>query len=220
MRFAKIKFMGRAKTILQSEFPYSISARCINREWFNISMSIVWEIYCDQLKRVSKEHGLEVHSFVLMSNHYHLLASTPNANISECMHQFMGQTSRLLTKEGNRINQTYSGRHFKTILHRPSYYLSTYKYIYRNPVTAGICEKVEEYPYSTLRGLLNPVEKKIPILEDSTFLEDPVGTLQWLNTSPSTDALEAVKYALKRQYFQSKKMRSSNQLILKENDIL
>ena len=105
--------MPRAKTILQSEFPYNISARCINREWFYISTERVWEIFCEELTRTSNHHELLIHSFVLMSNHFHLIASTPKANISQCMQQFMQRSSRRLTKEGNRINETFAGRHFK-----------------------------------------------------------------------------------------------------------
>lgn len=68
--------MPRAPTILQSEFPYNISARCINREWFQIPMENVWNIFCEELADTIQKHNLQVHSFVLMSNHYHLINIT------------------------------------------------------------------------------------------------------------------------------------------------
>jgi len=40
--------MPRAKTILQNEFPYNITARCINKEWFNLKMDTVWNIFCEE----------------------------------------------------------------------------------------------------------------------------------------------------------------------------
>ncbi len=212
--------MPRAKTILQSEFPYNISARCINREWFNIPMEEVWKIFCEELADTIKEHKLVVHSFVLMSNHFHLIASTPEANISQCMHRFMGRTSRRLTRKGNRINQTYSGRHYKCILQCHRYYLNAYKYNYRNPVTADICDKVEMYPFSTLQMKLGLTDKLFPLVENTTFLCDESGTLNWLNTKPDPVKLEAVRYGLKRQYFTSKKCRITNKPIISENDLL
>src|SRR4051812_2952893 len=99
--------MARARAVLQSEYPYNISGRCINKEWFSIAMSRVWEVFCEELSRTISDHMLQVHSFVLMSNHFHLIASTPKANISQCMHQFRQRTSRKLTKEGNRLNETW-----------------------------------------------------------------------------------------------------------------
>jgi putative transposase len=212
--------MPRAKLIRQSEFPYNISARCINREWFNIPMDEVWDIFCKVLDETIKRHNLVVHSFVLMSNHFHLIASTPNENVDICMHHFMYWTSRHLTKKGNRINQTYAGRHYKTILQHPSYYLNAYKYNYRNPVTAGICNLVEEYKYSTLQHVLNKVPLKFKLVQDTTFDCDPTGTLAWLNTQPEPKKLEAVRWGLKHQYFKSKKCRSSRKLIMDEEEIL
>ncbi|WP_416220941.1 transposase [Bdellovibrio sp. SKB1291214] len=155
-----------------------------------------------------------------MSNHFHLIASTPDANVSKCMQQFMYRVSRRLTRAGNRINQTFAGRHYKCILQHHNYYLNAYKYNYRNPVTAGICEKVEEYPYSSLRMKLGLSPQVIPLCEDSTFISDRVGTLRWLNTSPDSEKLEGFRVGLKHQYFKSKKHRNTNKPILSENDLL
>lgn len=212
--------MGRAKAILQSEFPYNIGARCINREWFSLPMKKVWDIYCEELNKTIDEKKLIVHSFVLMSNHFHLIASTPLANISECMQQLMTRTSHRLTREGNRINETYAGRHHKCILHDSSYYMNAYKYNYRNPVTAGICKKVEDYPFSTLRGLLDSSELKIPISKDQIFYNNPCITLKWLNTTPHPDKLEAVRYGLKRSYFKPKKSRKDGKPLMAKNELL
>ena len=211
--------MGRAKAILQSEFPYNISARCINKEWFQIPMDVVWEIFCEELNRTHKEYEMQIHSFVLMSNHFHLIATTPMANVSQCMHQFMHRTSRRLTREGNRINETYAGRHFKCILQHNNYYLNAYKYNYRNPVAAGLCESAENYKYSTLQGLISPAKQKIKIIEDSTFLTNPEGTLEWINTSPRQELVEGFKFGLKHQFFKSKKT-SDNKPMITEFDIL
>lgn len=205
--------MSRRPAILQSEFPYNLSARCINREWFRLPMDYVWNIFCEELNRTSEEKNLRVHLFVLMTNHYHMIASTPDANISECMHQFGSNTSRRLTKAGNRINGTFGGRHFKTILQDPGYFLSAYKYNLRNPVTAGICERVENYQYSSFRQVMGRAPKKLILVEDSTFLSDPAGTLEWLNSTPDPKMLEAFRCGLKHQYFQPRLGRDGQPLI-------
>lgn len=212
--------MPRPKTILQSEYPYNITARCINREWFNLSTALVWEIFCEELSRTIDNKNLVVHSFVLMSNHFHLLASTPEANVSECMHQFMKRTSHRLTLAGNRINETFAGRHHKCIINNYHYFLNTYKYIYRNPVKAGICKKVEDYPFSTLRSLINPNEKRIEICTDTLFNDNPEKTLSWLNTAPHPEKIEAVKKALKHQFFKPGKNRNNGKPMLSDTEVL
>lgn len=212
--------MPRAKAILQNEFPYNITARCINRQWFHLPMPKVWDIFCEELTRTVHEQSLEVHSFVLMSNHIHLIASTPESNISQCMHQFIGQSSRRLTRESDRINQTFGGRHYKCILHKYNYFLSAYKYVYRNPVTAEICKAVEEYPYSTLHGKLGLSELKIPVVPDNLILENREETLLWLNTTPDAQKLEGVRFGLKRQLFKSKKTEFNNFPLISDDDVL
>lgn len=212
--------MGRHRAILQSEFPYNISARCINKDWFQLPMDKVWRIFCEELTRTSQDHELRIHSFVLMSNHFHLIASTPKANISRCMHQFMTRTSRRLTSAGNRINETFAGRHFKCVLQHPNYFLNAYKYNYRNPVAAQICERVQDYPYSTLHGLIRASQLKVPLIEDTTFYSDPVGTLRWLNTEPDKEKLKGFQLGTRRQIFISPKNRSDNRPLIKDSDVL
>lgn len=212
--------MARPKAILQSDFPYNITARCINKEWFNLPIELVWEIFCDELSRTIKEKNLVVHSFVLMANHFHLVASTPEANISQCMHQFMSRTSRLLTRNGNRINETFAGRHHKCILNNNFYFLNAYKYNYGNPVKAEICKKVEDYKFSTLRGLIDCSEKKVPICGDSFYLENPTGVLNWLNTEPSPLKLEAFRNGLRHQYFKSALTPNGKAPLISETELL
>lgn len=212
--------MPRAKAILQSEYPYNISARCINREWFQLPMLLVWEIFCEELSNVNREHDLQIHSFVLMSNHFHLIASTPKANISLCMQRFMHKSSRRLSKAGNRINETFAGRHYKCILQHPNYFMNAYKYNYRNPVSAGICEKVEDYPFSTLHTKIGRSTSRIPVLIDEQLLLDTKGTLDWLNKAPEPEKIEGFKFGLKHQFFKTKKDRIHNRPILTENDLL
>ncbi len=210
--------MARHPVILQSDLPYNISSRCINREWFNLPMDVVWEIFCEQLTNTNKQHNLLIHSFVLMSNHYHLLGSTPEANVSQCMQFLNYRTSRILTREGNRINQTYGGRHFKSILPTMNSFRNAYKYNYLNPVTAGVCERVEQYPYSTLQSLLGLVPSKIPLV-DSIFSPGEA-FLKWLNTMPEPKKMDALKFGLRRQIFKSTKHPQTKKLIITDDDTL
>lgn len=212
--------MGRANCISQSEYPYFITARCINREWFNLPMEKVWEIFEEELYLASLLHNLKIHGFVLMSNHFHLIASTPDANISQCTHRFMGNVSRRLNEVGNRENQTFGGRHFKTVLSHPNYFLAAYKYLYRNPVKAGVCKMVEEYPFSSLQGLIGLRKVLIPLEPDETLFDNLEEGLRWLNTPPDAMKEEAVRYALKRATFESKKCRVTNKPIFTEDDAL
>ncbi len=183
-------------------------------------MERVWEIMCEELLYTIKDKNLLIHSFVLMSNHFHMLASTPDSNISHCMHQFMHRSSLRLTREGNRINETYAGRHYKCILQHPNYFLNAYKYNYRNPVAAGICERVEDYKFSTLHSKLGLSSILFPMAEDTTLESSPILTLKWLNTPIAPEKSAAVKFGLRHQYFKSKIERRTGQPLISKNDLV
>jgi REP element-mobilizing transposase RayT len=213
--------MPRHKTILQNKFPYHITGRCINKDWFELPMQEVWNIFSEELYMAHILHDLKIHSFVLMNNHYHLIASTPKSNLSVCMQRFSQRVSVRITKSGKRINQTFAGRYYKTVLQSPNYYLNCYKYIYRNPVEAGICEKAELYPYSTLSEKLGLRNLTVPIEFDDTLFEPRLEScLDWINQKPSDEKIEAIRYALKRPKFKSPKCKITSALILSENDCI
>lgn len=195
--------MGRKKFINHTEFPYHVTARCINRDWFSLDLHVVWEVMSRHLYFVSFAFNLRVHSFVLMSNHFHLIVRTPDANLSEAMRYFMRETSRELTYLSGRINQTYGSRFHRSLLDNPLYYLHAYKYLYRNPVKAGMCKRVEDYPFSSLPGLLGETWLDIPISEDENWgmWLSRESTLRWLNSTPTEEHWEEVRKALMRRVF-------------------
>ena len=193
--------MARPHTILQSEYPYNIGARNINKDWFSVPMDAVWSIMSEQLFFIHHAFNVKIHAFVLMSNHFHLLLRTPDSNLSLAMEWFMRETSRSLTRVGNRINQSYGGPYYRSVIRSHHSYLNAYKYLYYNPVKAGISQHVASYPYSTLHGLLGHKRMFIPVEKDETLFSDLHGTLQWLNTAPSEEDWEDVRLALRRQEF-------------------
>lgn len=115
----------------------------------------------------------------------------------------MRETSRELTRRSRRINHLYGARFHRTVITSPIYYLHAYKYVYRNPVKAGLCELVEEYRYSSLQGLLGETWLDIPVSEDDNWgtLETRENTLEWLNTSPTDEEWDQVRKALKKSEF-------------------
>ncbi|MBC7370298.1 MAG: hypothetical protein H7326_01965 [Bdellovibrionaceae bacterium] len=136
----------------------------------------------------------------MMSNHFHMLISTPNANLSEAMNFFMRETSKEMNRISGSVNQVYGGRYSRTLIDSQLYFSSAYKYVYRNPVKAGLSETCEEYPYSTLNGVIGLGLVRVPTTEDTFLFGTGVeNTLKWLNTAPSDIDYEIFKIGLKRK---------------------
>lgn len=212
--------MARRKVIVQGHFPYFVTARCINREWFKIPLPEVWEIMSNYLYFVSFAFGFRIHGFVLMSNHFHLIVSTPLLNLSPGMNYFMREVSKTITARAGRINQTFGGPYYPCVLATNSYYFNAYKYLYRNPVRAGLVDRCENWPYSTLRGLLGQESLLIPVVDDTILFDesDDFSALKWLNHAHLEDEKETA-WGLKRAEFRFRRHRISHKPVRSDDFI-
>ena len=203
--------MPRKQVPIIAGDPYQITARGLNREWFDLPMDTVWSIMEDYLYLIHQAYQVRLHAFLLMSNHFHLMISAPDNNLSEALLYFMRETSKEITRLSGRINQTYGARNHKTHLGNVHYFMNTYKYVYQNPVRAGIVARVEEYRYSTIHGLCGLNRLIIP-LESDTLLFNPQfdeSVLAWLNTKPDPKHVDEMRRALRHPKFELKKSRKN-----------
>lgn len=195
--------MPRKYTSTTSTFPYHINARTVNREPFATGLDSTWSLMSDYLYLTSQAFELSIHSFVLMPNHFHLLVTAPPGNLSPALNHFMRETAREMSRLSGRSNQTYGSRNHKTVVESSHYFLNAYKYVYRNPVKAGLSGRVEEYRYSTLAGLLGFQQLVIPVVEDTILFPElfDESAIAWLNTAPDIQHEEEVRRALRKPKF-------------------
>src|ERR1700722_3120799 len=130
--------MPRQIMVADPSCPYHISARSNNRDWFALPTAQVWEITGRYLYFLHHVFEVRILAFVLMSNHFHLLARFPLANISEVMQYFMRETSRCISFESNRINHVYGNRFFRSRIVGYHYFTHAYKNIHRHPFEAAL----------------------------------------------------------------------------------
>lgn len=195
---------------LSFNYPIHITARSHNREKFPVNLTEVWKLYEDYLYYLHLVYKIEINLFVLMPNHFHLICSAPDSNLSPAMNYFMRETSRWMSRKAKRINQVYGAPFFSSEIGSYLYYEHAYKYCYRNPVKAGLATECESWKYSTLSGLLGFSKLIIPLQTDTILFNpdfDP-SELAWLNRAPEALNEESVKRALRKKIFRLKKDNS------------
>lgn len=188
--------MARKQTIISTHLPYHITARSNNKEWFNIPLHQVWKIMTDELKFIQQTENVIIHSFVLMANHFHLIMTTPDGNISKTMYWFMKRTTIKIQKHSGRINKIFGGRYKACLISTHKHLFHAWKYVFQNPLRAGICKRCEEYPYSTLSHQTSGI--KLPF-EVTTCLDIPINDV---NKVFSNKENTLIHKALKRTEFQ------------------
>lgn len=206
--------MPRNHLIRSSQYPYHITARSNNQEWFYIPQSEFWNILIETMKTEAVSNRVRVHALVLMSNHLHLVASSVDGNIDEPMRYLLREVCRKVNRVSNRINHLFGGPYKWSLITNTTYFLHCLKYVYRNPVQAQICKKVEDYPYSTIKAHQNPSLFPLPIHHwkwsgDWFKWGNFESILEWLNTGYPFGFADYMKRGLKHSTFQPPKIRNT-----------
>ena len=197
------------------EIPYHLCARTNQRVDFGPPLDFVWNCMENYRHFLHFVYEVKIHSFVLMPNHFHLIAKFPRANLGEAMNYFMRETSREISRAAGKENHLYGTRVFRSALSSFHYFTHAYKYVYRNPVEAGLSLRVEAYPFSSLQGLLGLKHGMTPLEEDTLLFDDVELQLSWLNRCPDIESRQAVKNGLRHQEFRlatNAKNRRTNEL--------
>ena len=193
--------MPRKKFYPTSEHPYHVTARTTNREWFGAPKELVWSHFANYLHFIWRVYDIRIHSFVLMDNHFHMLLTTPEANLDIAMNYLLREVSKRIGEETGRINQIFGGPYHWSLIKNSVHYQHAYKYVYRNPVDAGLCKTVETYRYSSLPGILGLDYLHIPVYDNLDLIQNPHKQLKWLNCEYREEDRLAIRKALKKKEF-------------------
>ena len=106
--------------------------------------------YVSWLRDYSKKHQVDIHAWVLMTNHVHLLC-TPKANnaVSLMMQSLGRQYVRYFNFNYQRTGTLWEGRFKACLVQEEDYLLHLYRYIELNPVRAGMVEQPSDYSWSS-----------------------------------------------------------------------
>ena len=97
-------------------------------------------------------HRVEIHSYALMTNHYHLMVTANNLqDLALAMARInRGYTDHYNQKYG-RIGPLWNGRYGASLIDTEPYWLTCLRYVELNPVRARIVSSPEDYRWSSYR---------------------------------------------------------------------
>lgn len=105
--------------------------------------------FMDVFRDVVKRFGWICHAYCLMSNHYHLLVETPNANLSRGMRHLNGVYTQSSNRRHKRAGHVFQGRFKSILIEKESHLLDAARYIVLNPVRAKMVERSRQWTWSS-----------------------------------------------------------------------
>jgi hypothetical protein len=84
-----------------------------------------------------------------MTNHYHILIETPEANLAQGMRQLNGVYTQRFNRAHARVGHVFQGRYKAILVERDSYLLELARYVVLNPLRARMVRRLENWPWSS-----------------------------------------------------------------------
>lgn len=129
-----------------------------------------YRFYRACLREAAEKHECDIHAYVLMTNHVHLLV-TPHTErgIGKMMQSVGRRYVQYFNHTYQRTGTLWEGRYRATLIDAERYLLSCYRYIELNPVRAQMVKHPRDYAWSSYRchaeGRADPV-----IVDHKVFL--------------------------------------------------
>ena len=118
------------------------------------------------LERVRRSFTLRVFGYVIMLEHVHLLLSEPEQGLlSDALKSLKQGVSRRLIGEAEHFWQK---RYYDFNIRNYPQFVEKLKYIHRNPVKAGLCERPEDWEWSSFRHYATGYEGRVEIESEWT----------------------------------------------------
>ncbi|GAA5525253.1 hypothetical protein Maes01_01818 [Microbulbifer aestuariivivens] len=106
--------------------------------------------YAGWLRDYAEEYAVEVHAWVFMTNHVHLLVTPLEERAVSKMMQALGRMYvRYFNGAYQRSGTLWEGRYRSCLVQSEDYLLHCYRYIELNPVRAGMVKDPGKYCWSS-----------------------------------------------------------------------
>jgi len=109
-----------------------------------------YSAYIGWLKEYSIKYGVDIHAWVLMTNHVHLLCTPQEDGAVSLMMQSVGRRYvQYFNHQYQRSGTLWEGRYKSCLVQAERYLIEVYRYIEMNPVRANMVEDPGEYIWSS-----------------------------------------------------------------------
>jgi putative transposase len=120
------------------------------------------------LADAAAHRGCDVHAYVLMTNHVHLLVTPKATSAASRMMQDVGRRFvQIINRAYARTGTLWEGRFKSSLVDTERYYFTCHRYIELNPVRAGIVDAPDAYPWSSHRFYVGLRPDKLVVPHES-----------------------------------------------------
>ena len=117
------------------------------------------QAWLETLAQVCERFNWVCHAYCQMSNHYHLVIETPDANLSKGMRQLNGVYTQRFNRSHQRTGHVFQGRFKAILVEKDSYLLELARYVVLNPLRARMIRRLNQWAWSSYPATCGQVAK-------------------------------------------------------------
>jgi REP element-mobilizing transposase RayT len=170
--------MARARMEKQDGGLYHVYARGNERQML-FRDEADRQLYVRLLAVAVERMGWRLIAYCLMGNHVHLIVETTEGNLGAGMQYLHSRYAMAFNKRYGRIGHLFHRPYGSTVIEDDVHACMTVRYVARNPVEAGLCDRPEDWAWSSVRATL---EGRAPAWVDVERLHD---FFAWLGGDPA-----------------------------------
>ncbi len=141
----------------------------------------MFELTLEQLRR---RHQFYVFGYVLMPEHVHLLLSEPRIRtLASTLNVLKSETAKAL--KGGRT-QFWETRYYDFNVFTYPKFVEKLRYLHRNPVSRGLVERADDWPWSSFRHWLTGETGRLEIESHWTWQRREQASLGGATPSPAS----------------------------------
>lgn len=103
------------------------------------------------LCEVARRCEWELHAHCLMPNHYHVIVGASQPSLSSGMQRLNGLFAQSFNHRYGRVGHLFQNRFGARLIESDEYLEAACTYVVANPVRSSLCERPEDWPWSSAR---------------------------------------------------------------------
>ncbi|MCA0295347.1 MAG: transposase [Actinobacteria bacterium] len=153
----------RARQLAETKL-YHVMLRGVNRDAVFLEDEDR-ERFLHALLQAKTASGCLVLAYCLMTNHVHLVVQTPDEPISLVMKRLGVRYVGWFNRKYSRVGHLFESRFASLPVEDDAYLITLLRYVWNNPVKAGMVARAEDYPWSSR----SPLGRDAGLLDRATL---------------------------------------------------
>lgn len=135
---------------------YHVTSRGDRREDIYLG-DVDREAWLAVFAQVCSRFNWRCHAWCQMTNHYHIVVETAEANLAQGMRQLNGVYTQHVNRAHQRVGHVFQGRYKAILVEKEGHLLELGRYVVLNPLRAGMTQNVADWLWSSYGAMVGMV---------------------------------------------------------------